>query len=96
MHNKQLLTVVLVFCCHAVLAQQDWEARAEANAQRLTAKNGTGTDLPAKRELLKMRDDEHSVRNILNGAPEAQKPCSHQGNGIHGRPANRSSQGNCR
>jgi len=61
------LTVVLLFCCPAVFAQQDWEVHAEANAQRMIAKNGTGRDLQLKSELL-------MIRNTLNSAPEARKP----------------------
>jgi len=72
--NAQLFIVVLLLCCHTVFAQQDWEARADANAQRLIAKNGTGKDLQLKRELLKMRDDDQGIRNMVNAAPQAQKP----------------------
>ncbi len=71
--NAQSLTVVLLLCGHAIFAQ-DWEARAEGNAQRLIAKNGTGSDLQLKRELLKMRDEDQGIRNTLNAATEAQKP----------------------
>jgi hypothetical protein len=72
--NAQFFTVVFLLCCHAAFAQPDWEARAEANAKRLIENNGTGRDLHLKRELLKMRDEDQSVRNTLNAAPEAQKP----------------------
>jgi hypothetical protein len=61
--KAQSLTMVLLFFCHAVFAQQDWEARAEANTQRLIAKNGTGRDLQLRRDLLKMRDDDQGIRN---------------------------------
>jgi len=71
---EKLLIAILCLLSPALLAQQDWEARAEANAQRLIAKNGTGTDLELKRELLTMRDEDQTVRNRLNVAPEAEKP----------------------
>jgi len=69
----QTLTVLLLLCCHAVRAEQNWEVRAEAKAQRLIAKNGTGTDLELQHELLKMRDEDQTIRRTLNDAPEAQK-----------------------
>ena len=73
--NAQSLAVVLLLCCHMTYAQQqDWEVRAEANARRLIAKNGTGADLQLKRDLLKMRDDDQGIRNRLNAALEPQKP----------------------
>jgi len=72
--NAQWLSLALLLCCYAAFSQQDWEARAEANAQRLIAKNGTGKDLELRAELLRMRDDDQGIRNTLNATPEAQKP----------------------
>lgn len=73
MQTWRWVVIVLVLCSHSVPAQQNWETRTEANAQRLITKNGTGTDLQLKRELLKMRDDDQGIREAFNAAPEAQK-----------------------
>jgi len=69
-----LAAIHIILFSHVVTAQQqDWEARAEAQAKRLIAKNGTGSDLELQRELLKMRDEDQGIRAQLAEVPLEQR-----------------------
>ena len=44
-----------------------WEIAAQNRRDELVQKNGTGTDLPLQKQLLKMRDEDQAVRGFVHG-----------------------------
>ena len=44
-----------------------WEIAARNRRDELVQKNGTGTDLPLQKQLLKMRDEDQAVRGFVHG-----------------------------
>ena len=54
--------------------QEDWQARYAARIDVLIQKNGSGTNPQLKQELLKMVDEDQSIRKGVMSSPEEQRP----------------------
>lgn len=66
--------ILLLLCAPLVWAQaDDWEAQAHARSDYLKKKNGSGTDVALKQELLKMRDEDQDIRARFSSASEPER-----------------------
>jgi hypothetical protein len=54
--------------------QEDWQARYAARIDALIQKNGSGTNPQLKQELLKMVEEDQSIRKDVMSSPEEQRP----------------------